>query len=328
MRRGGEPEAEEDSKEEEEHAPTDRSLASHRGSRHRHFPSLPYAQHGGRPTGTSRSSGGTSTSSTSSEDEEGARASGLPSSLLSSSSGAAAPLPPHVRTPPASLRLPHRHPLASLRASGDRSSLHVDPKSEMQYFNQRPAVVFEKNKAQHFTSRSFRYIPQTSARVLDALNVVDEFYYNILDCSCFNVLAIALGHSPYLWDWSTENTIILPKQPDCIAALRWAPEGERLASSDEAGDVIVWDAKHSKESAIFTSHRLRVCALAWNVTGNILTSGSSDRSIMLHDVRTGTPALSLSNAHTGEVCSLQWSLDVFSSSTLEKHFSAPFFTSS
>lgn len=177
-------------------------------------------------------------------------------------------------------------------------------------FDQSPAVVFEQNKAKNFMSRGFRHISSTPDRILDAARLVDEFYYNVLDCSCHNVVAVALEAALYLWDWSTENISTLPPENSFISGVKWAPDGIRLASSNEEGDVVVWDTETSKDDAVFTVHKERVCALAWNATGNILASGSKDASIVLNDTRSRTPALTLPKGvgHTKEVCGLQWSL--------------------
>jgi cell division cycle protein 20 (cofactor of APC complex) len=42
-------------------------------------------------------------------------------------------------------------------------------------------------------------------RVLDAPNMVDDFYLNLLDWSDSNVLAIALGQNAYLMDVSSKK---------------------------------------------------------------------------------------------------------------------------
>lgn len=51
-----------------------------------------------------------------------------------------------------------------------------------------------------------RYIPQTSERTLDAPDLVDDFYLNLLDWGSKNVLAIALDNTVYLWDASNGST--------------------------------------------------------------------------------------------------------------------------
>ncbi|KAI8023013.1 Cell division cycle 20.1, cofactor of APC complex [Camellia lanceoleosa] len=46
----------------------------------------------------------------------------------------------------------------------------------------------------------FTSIIQTSERTLDAPDLVDDYYLNLLDWGSSNVLAIALGNTVYLWD--------------------------------------------------------------------------------------------------------------------------------
>ena len=47
---------------------------------------------------------------------------------------------------------------------------------------------------------------QTSERTLDAPDLVDDYYLNLLDWGSSNVLAIALGGTVYLWDASDVST--------------------------------------------------------------------------------------------------------------------------
>ncbi|KAK3227095.1 hypothetical protein Dsin_006957 [Dipteronia sinensis] len=49
-------------------------------------------------------------------------------------------------------------------------------------------------------AKSRRYIPQSSEKTLDAPDIQDNFYLNLLDWGCLNVLAIALDNKVYLWD--------------------------------------------------------------------------------------------------------------------------------
>ena len=47
---------------------------------------------------------------------------------------------------------------------------------------------------------------QTSERTLSALDLVNDYYLNLLDCGSSNVLAIALGNTVYLCDASNGAT--------------------------------------------------------------------------------------------------------------------------
>lgn len=52
-------------------------------------------------------------------------------------------------------------------------------------------------------------------KVLDAPNMVDDFYLNLLDWSNQNILAIALNQTAYLMDVSNKNiSCIQPKSSD------------------------------------------------------------------------------------------------------------------
>ncbi|GMH31860.1 hypothetical protein Nepgr_033704 [Nepenthes gracilis] len=54
--------------------------------------------------------------------------------------------------------------------------------------------------------RPKRRIPQTSERTLDAPDLLDDFYLNLMDWGSSNILAIALGSTVYLWDASSGST--------------------------------------------------------------------------------------------------------------------------
>ncbi|KAG7560583.1 hypothetical protein ISN45_Aa05g020990 [Arabidopsis thaliana x Arabidopsis arenosa] len=58
--------------------------------------------------------------------------------------------------------------------------------------------------------------------------IVDGFYLNLLD---WGVLAIALGHTLYLWDASTGVTIDEEKGP-----FNWAPDGRHVHLWDSASN--------------------------------------------------------------------------------------------
>ncbi|KAH9330496.1 hypothetical protein KI387_002604, partial [Taxus chinensis] len=47
-------------------------------------------------------------------------------------------------------------------------------------------------------SRSHRYIPQCPERTLDAPEILDDYYMNLMEWGTKNVLAIALGQTVYL----------------------------------------------------------------------------------------------------------------------------------
>ena len=51
--------------------------------------------------------------------------------------------------------------------------------------------------------RATRKIPKTPFKVLDAPDLQDDYYLNLLDWSSQNILAVGLGTAVYLWNAST-----------------------------------------------------------------------------------------------------------------------------
>jgi cell division cycle protein 20 (cofactor of APC complex) len=56
----------------------------------------------------------------------------------------------------------------------------------------------------------YRVYPKSPDRVLDAPDIVDDFYLNLLDWSDSNVVAIALRDQVYLWTAHTAEIVRVP----------------------------------------------------------------------------------------------------------------------
>ncbi|CAK5262487.1 unnamed protein product [Mycena citricolor] len=65
-----------------------------------------------------------------------------------------------------------------------------------------------------------------------------------------------------------------------------SPDGKRVALSTEAGQIYIFDLEAGALSATYTSHALAVRALSWSADSSLLLSGSDDKRLVLHDVRT------------------------------------------
>ncbi|KAK2995053.1 hypothetical protein RJ640_024511, partial [Escallonia rubra] len=154
-----------------------------------------------------------------------------------------------------------------------------------------------------------RHIPQNSERTLDAPDLLDDFYLNLLDWGVSNILAIALGNVVYLWDPSNGSPSELVNVDDEIGpvtSIRWAPDGRSIAVGLNNSHVQVWDSSASKLLRTFREgHILRVGSLDWN--SHILTTGGSDASIVNNDVRIRSHIVGTYTGHSQEVCGLKWS---------------------
>jgi len=170
-------------------------------------------------------------------------------------------------------------------------------------YSKSSASVYVKKKAS-------RFIPTTPERILDAPELLNDFYLNVLDWSSHNVLAVGLGQAVYLWNAATGSIDQLCETEipgDFITSVSWAASGVHLAIGTTEKQVQIWDVDAKKQLRSFNEHISRVTALSWN--GHTLTSAGRDTKINNHDVRVRDHLLSTWNYHTQEICGLRWSPD-------------------
>ncbi|XP_075218600.1 fizzy and cell division cycle 20 related [Lycorma delicatula] len=159
--------------------------------------------------------------------------------------------------------------------------------------------------------RATRKISRIPFKVLDAPELQDDFYLNLVDWSSQNVLSVGLGSCVYLWSACTSQVTRLcdlSNDANSVTSVAWNERGNLVAVGTHTGYVQVWDVAVSKQVNKLMGHSARVGALAWS--GDMLSSGSRDRMILQRDVR--TPSLVPERrlvGHRQEVCGLKWSPD-------------------
>ncbi|CAA2968566.1 cell division cycle, cofactor of APC complex-like [Olea europaea subsp. europaea] len=158
-------------------------------------------------------------------------------------------------------------------------------------------------------SKPRRHIPQTSERTLDAPDIVDDYYLNLLDWGSSNVLSIALGNTVYMWNASngaTSELVTIDEENGPVTSVKWAPDGHHIAVGLNNSEVQIWDSTASRQLRTLRGvHGSRVGALDWN--NHILTSGGMDGQIINNDVRVRAHIVETYRGHTQEVCGLKWS---------------------
>ena len=153
-----------------------------------------------------------------------------------------------------------------------------------------------------------RQLPKAPYKVLDAPQLPDDFYLNLMDWSQKDVLAVGLGSSVYLWSATTSSVTCLLDLPQAsISSLSWTRGGDHLAVGDSAGKVMIYDAEQGSLVREMDGHRARVGTMAWNE--DLLSTGSKDRLILHRDVRAREDHISRLLGHKQEVCGLKWSPD-------------------
>lgn len=157
-----------------------------------------------------------------------------------------------------------------------------------------------------------RHISSTPMRILDAPDLLDDYYLNLLSWGPTNVLAVALSQCVYLWDASTggiKELMNVDSDPnDYVSSVSWIQQGgTHLAIGTASNAVQLWDVQAGKKVRTMQGHSSRVGALAWN--NHVLSSGSRDTTILNHDVRIQNHVIGKMTHHSQEVCGLAWSPD-------------------
>lgn len=157
-----------------------------------------------------------------------------------------------------------------------------------------------------------RKIDDVPYKVLDAPELSDDFYLNLVDWSDSNMLAVGLLNRVYTWSAAGSPIVKLhefEQDQDRPASLCFSRHGgDYLAAGSHRGLVHVFDIHTQKLLRTFSEHRGRVAALSWN-NQNILSSASKDRTIMNRDLRIKEQYVSRIEAHREEVCGIKWSFD-------------------
>ena len=160
-----------------------------------------------------------------------------------------------------------------------------------------------------------RKINLTPERILDAPNLVDDYYLNLLEWGMSNILAVALGPEIFLWNGETLETSLLMSMinennqntdnNNIITSLSWMNNGRCLGIGLPNGNIELWDIVKCAKIREMKAHLDRISCLAWN--GYILSSGSKDKLIKNFDVRSQEGEISKISKHKQEVCSLKYS---------------------
>ena len=158
-----------------------------------------------------------------------------------------------------------------------------------------------------------RKVPSAPIRILDAPDIVDDYYLNLISWSKDNILAVALAQSVYLWNASTgdiQHLITVENANDYITSVCWCTtpgQTKYIAVGTNTAQVHLYDGHCLRKARTLSGHTGRVSALAWNQ--HHLTSGARDSTILNHDVRVPNAITSRYLGHQQEVCGLKWNED-------------------
>ncbi|KAH8595618.1 WD40-repeat-containing domain protein [Bisporella sp. PMI_857] len=196
------------------------------------------------------------------------------------------------------------HPTPS-RTPQSRHGPHLDARSDL--YSLSP-VRFGSQQMLLSPRKQPRAVSKVPYKVLDAPDLADDFYLNLVDWGSSNVLGVGLGSCVYMWNSSSGRVNKLCElQDDTVTSVNWIQRGSHIAIGTGKGLVQIWDAERTRRLRTMTGHTARVGSLAWN--DHILTSGSRDRLIYHRDVRAPDQWLRKLVGHKQEVCGLKWNCE-------------------
>ncbi|KAI1097460.1 WD domain-containing protein [Jackrogersella minutella] len=196
------------------------------------------------------------------------------------------------------------HPTPS-RTPQSRHGPNLDIRSELYSIS---PVRFGSQQMLLSPRRQPRAVSKVPYKVLDAPELADDFYLNLVDWGSSNVLGVGLGSSVYMWNAQTSRVNKLcTLEDDTVTSVSWIQKGTHIAIGTGRGLVQIWDAERTRRLRTMTGHTARVGSLAWNT--HILTSGSRDRLIYHRDVRAPDQWMRRLVGHKQEVCGLRWNCE-------------------
>lgn len=191
---------------------------------------------------------------------------------------------------------PERSKPLSVFSSVAHGSLNIRQNSLL-----RPSVASARAKK----------IPTAPERVLDAPNIVDDFYLNLVAWALSNLIAIGLEDTVYVWNALTGLVGLLCELANSmlVTSLRWSDDGSYISVGKEDGTIEIWDIETNLRLRTLL-HQMggRVAAHCW--LSHILALGSRDGTIYHSDVRINDHLVSkLANTHVAEVCGIEYRAD-------------------
>lgn len=167
-----------------------------------------------------------------------------------------------------------------------------------------------------------RPISNKPEKVLDAAEICDDFYYNLMDWSVINQVAIALRGRAFIWDCEEAEVYALvdmAEEPErvggnyntLISAIKWHPDGNFLAVATDSGYTQIWDTVERRRVRTLKPHPgggttgSAICTMGW-ADATTLTVGYDSGLVVDHDIRLADSTIRAIQAHAGCACGLLW----------------------
>lgn len=143
-----------------------------------------------------------------------------------------------------------------------------------------------KEFEEQVASKVVRKVPSAPTRILDAPDLIDDYYLSLISWSKDNVLAVALARAVYLWNAATGEIhhLVTVTGADYITAVQWCKDQPKyLAVGTHLNEVHLYDGHALRKVRTLGGATGRIASLSWN--GQAVSAGDRDGAIRNHDVR-------------------------------------------
>ena len=110
-------------------------------------------------------------------------------------------------------------------------------------------VLYSTGKPAAPKAVNTRNVPSAPEKILDAPDMLNDFYLHLMDWSSLNHMAVALSVGIYIWNAADGSIVQLcqrDSEDEYVSAVSWIKQGNILAVGDSQGTVQLWDAATSK----------------------------------------------------------------------------------
>lgn len=146
---------------------------------------------------------------------------------------------------------------------------------------------YQRKMMRENSERKQRKVNKKPYKMLDAPNLQDDFYLNLLDWSDKNQIAVALDSSLYVWSGCSSEVAKVYETShvnDYICSVSFCDDN-LLAIGNSMGQIKVFDLVKRRKVNNFDGHNGRVGSLNW--CSGLLASGSRDGCVATWDLRDG-----------------------------------------
>lgn len=168
--------------------------------------------------------------------------------------------------------------------------------------------LYEKASKHSKGKKTVRLISPCAEKILDAPEIRNDYYLQLLDWGVNNFVAIALNQSVYVYNVATSqrSTNYVEYPPNSyVSSVAWMGTQNQVLAVGLSNNIVhIWDIEKQKNVRALYSHSGRVGCLVWNQC--VLSSGSKDGCIINNDIRSKDGITAKLTGHSKEVCGLRW----------------------